>query len=292
MGGYFLADRAIHPLQRIIAATDRLRPSHLEERLQLRGVDDELDQLASKINHFLDQIADHLTMHRQFLADAAHELRSPLAAIQSSVDVTMQKPRSREDYEELLYNIDEECHRLGQLVNQLLELAASDAGVVAIHREPVRLDLLVTQSVNMFEAVAEERGLTLRCTAEAPLIADGDPQQLRQLTTNLIDNAIKFTPHGGTVSVHMERDTDPARIRLTVQDSGIGMSRADLPRVFDRFYRADKSRERSSSIRGSGLGLSICQSIVAGHHGTITVQSEPGCGAKFIVTLPSTNGRA
>lgn len=285
LGGFFLASRAIEPLQRIITTTERLRPSHLDERLTIRGVEDELDQLAHKINQFLDQIADHLTMHREFLANAAHELRSPLAAIQSSVEVTLQKPRSREDYEELLYSIDDECHHLGQLVNQLLVLAASEAGVLEVRREPVRLDMLVRQAGDMFEAVADERGLTLDYWANEPVVVDADPHQMRQVVTNLIDNAIKFTPRGGRVEVRLD-GSDRRQVRLTVSDTGIGISPIDLPRIFDRFFRADKSRQRGTEIQGSGLGLSICQSIVTAHRGTINVKSEPGKGTTFEVLLP------
>lgn len=289
VGGYFLANRAIEPLQKIITTTERLRPSHLEERLTIRGVDDELDQLAHKINDFLDQIADHLTKHREFLANAAHELRSPLAAIQSSVDVMLQKPRTSEEYQELLVSIEEQCHHLTLLVNQVLELAASDAGVSARVSLPVRLDELARQSCDMFEAVAEERGLKLALDANSPVTVLGDSSQLRQLLTNLIDNAIKFTPNGGEVRVRVESDRDRQQALLAVEDTGIGMSTADLPRIFDRFYRADKSRHRGADTRGSGLGLSICRSIVQGHRGHVDVQSAPDRGTTLRVTLPLAN---
>lgn len=286
LGGFFLANRAIDPLQRIITTTERLKPSRMEDRLVLRGVGDELDQLAYKINQFLDQIAEHLTKHREFLANAAHELRSPLTAIQSSVEVTLQRTRSSEDYQELLISIDEQCHHLGQLVNQVLELATSDAGVLEAHREPVRIDAIAQQACEMFEAVAEERGQKLECQTASPVTINGDPSQLRQLVTNLLDNAIKFTPHGGKISVDLKLDCSAQNALLTVSDSGIGMAPEDLPRIFDRFYRADKSRQRGSEIRGSGLGLSICHSIIRGHQGNIEVRSEPNRGTTFIVSLP------
>lgn len=287
LGGFFLANRAIDPLQKIISTTERLRPSHLEERLTIRGVDDELDQLAQKINQFLDQIADHLMKHREFLANAAHELRSPLAAIQSAVDVTLQQPRSSEDYQELLFSIEEQCHFLGQLVNQVLELAASDAGVVEAKKLPVRLDAVLKQACEMFEAVADERGIKLEHHAAQPVTARGDPQQLRQLMTNLIDNAIKFTPRGGTIRLALRESPDRQQVELTVQDTGVGISARDLPRIFDRFYRADKSRQRGTDDRGSGLGLSICQAIVQGHQGALSVQSELGQGSTFQILLPA-----
>ncbi len=287
LGGSFLANRAIDPLQRIITTTERLRPSHLEERLAIRGVDDELDQLAHKINQFLDQIADHLMKHREFLANAAHELRSPLAAIQSSVDVTLQKSRSPEEYQELLYSIEEECHRLGQLVNQVLELATSDAGVIEPRRVAVRFDEVIRQACEMFQAAAEERGVNLHHDIASHVTILGDPQQLRQLITNLIDNAIKFTPHEGQVTVTLKAPADNQSVRLIVEDTGIGVGANDLPRIFDRFYRADKSRQRGNGVQGSGLGLAICQAIVHAHHGQILVDSQLGVGTRFTVVLPS-----
>ena len=287
LGGLMMAGRAVEPLQRIIRTTERLRPSHLDERLEVRGIGDELDQLATKINTFLDQIAEHLEKNREFVANAAHELRSPLAAIQSSVEVTLEKPRTPGEYEETLFQLNDECRHLGQLVNQLLQLAQSEAGGADPRRESVPLHELIDKTVEMFGPVAEERGVTLRADGVEALAVPGNPSQLRQLLTNLVDNAIKFTPANGSVSIGWQRAPDPDFISLTVADTGIGIPPESISRVFDRFYQVDKARQRGVEARGNGLGLSICQSIVHAHKGMMTVESHLGQGTTFTVTLPA-----
>ena len=290
LGGLLLAERAIEPLQQIIHTTERLRPSHLDERLHVRGVGDELDQLATKINTFLDVIALHLQKNRDFVANAAHELRSPLTAIQSLVEVTLDKYRSPEEYEELLFQINDECRHLAQVVNQLLQLTQSEANAADTRQERIQMDELVTRALEMFEPVAEERQVSLSSSL-AELYVTGNPREMRQLLTNLIDNAIKFTPPGGNVDVSLARDNNQ-QVRLVVRDTGIGIPTDAISRVFDRFYQVDKSRQRGLETRGNGLGLSICQAIVLAHSGTITVESKLGEGTSFIVKLPLTRSVA
>lgn len=286
LGGFLLADRAIAPVQQIIATTERLRPSQLDERLEIRGVGDELDQLAVKINHFLDEIADHLRRKRDFVANAAHELRSPVTAIQSSVEVALQHARTTEEYEDLLYLISDECRHLGQLVGQLLQLAEAQSEVLRVSFAPVRLDEMVHRTVEMFAPVAEERGVTLSEQAPQPVSILGNSQQLRQLVTNLVDNAVKFTPAGGRVQVIVTADAKSHRGQLAVVDTGIGISQEHLPRIFERFYQVSPARVRGAESRGNGLGLSICQAIIDQHHGTIDVSSTPDQGTTFTITFP------
>lgn len=286
IGGLILSDRAIDPLQRLIRTTERLRPSHLEERLELRGVGDELDQLAGKINIFLDEIAEHLQKNREFVANAAHDLRSPLAAIQSLVEVTVEKHRSVEEYEELLFQINDEVHYLGQLVNQLLLLAETESLADDIPMQPVQLSEIISKTIEMFEPVAEERGVTLQKKIEHDVFVRGIPRQLRQVLTNLVDNAIKFTNKGGVVTVELNLDAKLGFGKVVVQDTGVGIPPDSVSRVFDRFYQVDKARQRYGEKRGSGLGLSICQSIVNVHRGTICVTSELGKGTTFTISLP------
>ncbi|WP_020473965.1 sensor histidine kinase [Zavarzinella formosa] len=282
VGGYLLAHRATRPLVEINHTTSRLRPSHLEERLPVRGTGDELDQLAETINGFLDRIGDYLGRHRDLVANAAHELRSPLAAIRSSAEVALNQDRSVEDYKELLGVVVEEASRLGSLVQQLLLLAESDANRLEHKQEPVPMDRLVRRCAEMFEGVAEAQGITL--TADiSPATAKGDADHLRQVILNLLDNAIKFTPAGGKIRLRVWRNE--GEVIVEVADSGIGIPAAHQERVFERFYRSDKSRERPQS-GGSGLGLSICQAIISAHGGSIHLTSVPGEGTTLWVHLP------
>jgi heavy metal sensor kinase len=285
-GGYLLTDRALRPVARIIRLARRMRPSKLDERLPIRATGDELDQLSTTINHLLDRIADYLMRHREFIANAAHELRSPLAAIQSSAEVCLTSDRSVEDYKELLYGIVEQCRHLGILVNQLLLLAESDSSQPFAADERVPLDHVVEKSVDMFRAAAEERGIGLEASYLPTLEVPGNTFRIRQVVNNLIDNAIKFTPPGGQVRVDLHKDASEHYALLRVSDTGVGISPVDLPHIFERFYQVDRSRQREKQARGNGLGLAICQAIVSSHGGRIEVRSKLGEGSTFIVMLP------
>jgi len=291
LSGYWLAGRATRPLARIITTAARLRPSHMEERLPIRGTEDELDQLSVTINHFLDQLRDYLERNREFVANAAHELRSPLAAVQSSVEVALNTDRSVEEYQDMLCEIADQCGQLRVLVNQLLLLAEADTTDRAPEKRPVHFDRLVEKSVDMFRGAAEERGITLRAELAQNLVVYGNGDRLRQVINNLIDNSLKFSPRGGQVLVTLQYELAHQQIVLKVADTGMGISPEDLPHVFDRFYRGDKSRQRENLTHGNGLGLSICQSIVVAHGGTIRAESMPGRGTTLVVTLPAVAGR-
>lgn len=285
IGGYWLAGRAMQPMAWIIRTTARLRPTHLEERLPIRGTGDELDRLSETINRFLDQIAAYLARHREFVANAAHELRSPLAAIRSSVDVTLNASRTPEEYQELLGEISDECERLSRLVNQLLLLAEIDGGPGG-QRECVRLDRLVEKSLEMFRGVADERDVAIVARLTDCGTVLGDAARLRQVVNNLLDNAIKFTQAGGRVEVSLRSDARAGMILLEVSDNGPGISADELPHVFERFFRGDKARRRGGESSGSGLGLSICRAIVESHGGMIEIASSPQEGTRVKVMLP------
>lgn len=285
VGGYWLAGRATRPLNQIILTAANLRPSNLAQRLPVSGVGDELDQLSTTINGLLDRIAVYLQRNREFVANAAHELRSPLAAIQSSVEVTLNSDRSVAEYEELLYAIIDECARLTVLVNQLLMLAENDAREALRSGELVELDAVVRRAADMFLGVADERKIELQLDVDSPITVAGDPRRLRQVVNNLIDNSLNYSRPGDRVRVDLHRDPETHDARLTVADNGIGIPHDELPHIFERFYQVDKSRRRDKG--GSGLGLSICQAIVTAHGGQIEARSEVGQGTTLIVTLPA-----
>lgn len=287
LGGYWLAGRATRPIAHIIDTTNRLHPSSLDERLPLRGTGDELDRLSATINGFLDRIGRYLEQNREFTANAAHELRSPLAAIQSSLEVALNSDRGIEEYKEVLAEILDECGRLRILVNQLLLLAESDAGRLQVASEPVELDVVVRKACDMFQGVAEVADVDLRIVGLGHARVAGDAGRLRQVVNNLIDNALKFTRAGGKVEVRLVRHPADATVRLSVRDTGSGISADDLPHIFDRFYRGDKTRQHERPTRGTGLGLAICRSIVEAHSGRLEVTSVVDQGTTITVILPS-----
>jgi signal transduction histidine kinase len=180
----------------------------------------------------------------------------------------------------------DECSALEMLVNQLLLLAETEADALKIHGERVRLDELVQQSVGMFEGVADYKGIALRAEVSAEAAVEGNRHHLRQVLNNLIDNAIKFTPQDGRITVELDRDDVKNLAILRVRDSGQGIAADDLPHVFERFFRSDRSRPREGETRGTGLGLSICEAVVKSHGGRISVTSDPGKGATFTVSMP------
>ncbi len=291
LSGYFLAGRATQPINQIISTAARLQPKNLEERLPIRGSGDELDQLSRTINGMLDRIAAYIESHRHFIANAAHELRSPLAAIRSSVDVALDRLRTPDEYAALLTDVAEECARLTNLVNRLLLLAEGETGRFALRAQSARLDKIVRESVDMFEAVADSQGKELKLLGLATALVPGEEYHLRQVVRHLLDNAIKFTLAPGRITVDLAADPKTNEVVLRVSDNGIGIAAEDLPRIFERFYRADKARLREGGATGSGLGLAICHAVVSGLNGTIQVQSQPGKGSTFTVHLPLDGGQ-
>ncbi|MGE0373887.1 MAG: sensor histidine kinase [Planctomycetaceae bacterium] len=284
--GFWLAGRAARTIGEITKTASRLRPSHLEERLPIQGSGDELDQLAHTINGLLDRIAEDLAQKRDFLANAAHELRTPLAAIHSSVEVALTADRTQEEYQDLLVEIIDQGASLETLVNQLLLISESEAERIKMDQAPVLFHDTVRRAAEMFAGVAESRDVSLVIQIANHVTVQGHPHLLRQLVNNLLDNAIKYTPAGGTVTVRLALGAARQAV-LTVDDTGIGIAQSDVPRVFDRFFRADASRSRLSDVTGTGLGLSICQAVAAAHRAHIGCESTLHHGSRFTVEFPS-----
>ena len=284
LAGYWLAGRATRPVAAILATAERLRPTRLGDRLAVSGAGDELDRLSITINRLLDQVAAHVDRQERFVADAAHELRGPLTAIQSSLEVAVSQDRSSAEHRETLIDVLEVAQDLSKLTNDLLLLAESGEASVPQVREAVDLAGVAAQAVEMFAGVAEEGGVALRFTPRGRPLVAGDAGRLRRVVGNLLDNALRFTPPDGLVTVTVAED-GAAGGSVTVQDTGSGIAPHDLERIFDRFWMLDPARSRAESRRSGGLGLPICKSVVEGCGGSIAVASRPGAGTTVTVRL-------
>ncbi len=284
--GYAMARRATEPIAAINRIVPTLQPRRLSDRLPTYQTGDELDVLSGQINELLDRIAAYVERNQTFTANAAHELRSPLAAIQNSVEVSLNDERTIPEYQEILETVVTECSQLRLLVNQLLLLAENDSETAQASFEPVSMAEIVRRSVAMFRDTAEERGVTLLTPQLDNCYVQGDPKRLRQVVNNLIDNGMKFNRPGGNITLTVTQLPDEATVQLRVSDTGRGIPAEDLPYLFDRFYRGDKSHSREHTP-GNGLGLSICQSIIQAHLGQIEVKSTLGVGTTFDVILRS-----
>jgi heavy metal sensor kinase len=284
VGGSILSHQALRPVGESVRAARCLNPEDLSARLPLTGAGDELDQLAAAFNGLLDRLAAYHDQVIRFTADASHELRSPLGAMRAAIEVALQRPRKPEEYRRVLASLGEQCERLTTLINALLLLARADAGELEIERQPIDLAAIASEVVEMFEPLAEERGVRLTAEVPGPVSIQGDPSRIRQLVTNLVDNAIRFSEPGGSVTVRVEAFDAAGRlswVALSVIDTGVGIPADHLPHIFERFYRVDAARAPG----GCGLGLSICRWIVEAHGGYIHVRSAPGEGTSFTVTL-------
>jgi heavy metal sensor kinase len=281
-GGLFLAGRALDPIDRITRAAAAIGADDLSRRLNFRGTRDEIGRLAATFDRMLDRLDQAFRRQRQFTADASHELRTPLTMLASQIDVALERKRSSAEYERLLRSLREDAARMTQLVSELLTLARADAGQQVLTREELDLSELVRSVVPAMQPLAVQRGLRLTEDIQAVATVSGDQTRLTQLVINLVDNALRYTPQGGTVSVSVGSDREWAVLR--VHDTGVGIAAEHLPHLFERFYRADPARARADG--GAGLGLAIAQWVTQAHGGQISVDSELGRGSTFTVRLP------
>ncbi len=287
-GGYLLARQALAPVDRMAASADEITASQLDRRLHAPNPNDELGRLARTLNGMIGRLERSFEEVRRFTADAAHELRTPLAILRNEAEVALRVPRDSEQYRDCLEDMLEEIEHLSRLSEELLLLFREDAGLGAHAKEVVRLDQLVCEIADHLRVLAAEAEQELTVEASLPCQVLGNGAQLRRLVFSLADNAIKFTPPGGRILLRVECQKGQARI--IVVDTGIGIAPEHLPRIFDRFYRVDSARSRRTG--GNGLGLSICRSIAESHDGSVEVESAPGKGTKVTVTMPGTTGHS
>jgi len=283
LGSYWLAARAFAPIQRLAATARAIKAGDLRSRVTVPTARDEVQYLALTLNEMIDSLDQAFSHQRRFVADASHELRTPVAVIRNKTDVALLGASTQQDYVTVLQGINAEAERLGNLISDLLALARGDEGRTQFERESVRLDLLAGAVAANGEPLAAERAITLEVQAPRPVTILGDEARLIQVVMNLLENAVRYTHPGGRVTVVVEARKNQAR--LAVRDTGIGIEPEHLPHIFERFYRADPAR-RHRGGSSSGLGLSIVEWVVRAHGGAVAVESQLGQGSCFTVTLP------
>ena len=280
-GGWWLAGRAIRPIDQISAAASRISAGNLSERIDVAEADNELGRLAGVLNTTFARLEAAFAQQAQFTADASHDLRTPLTVIISEAQTALARERSAVEYRETLEGCLVTAQQMRRLTESLLELARFDAGQESMRREPFDLAQVARECVELVRPLAARRKIEFDCDL-APVQCLGDAERLSQVVTNLLTNAIQFNREQGEIRVSLEANGSSAQFQ--VADSGVGITAEDLPHIFERFYRADKSRSRAEGR--NGLGLAICKAIVDAHGGSIEVASQVGSGSTFTVKLP------
>lgn len=285
IGSYFLAVRSFAPVEKMTSIARRIEAvGDLHERVPVPHTSDELQKLALTFNEMIERLEKSFSRQRRFVADASHELRTPVAAIRSMTDVTLASSAalSPDEYRVVLHDVNAEAERLGHLISDLLLLVRVDENKMPFEREAVRIDRLVADVAATMEPLATEKNIGLSVEANEPATVLGDEARLIQAIMNLVDNAVNYTNAGGNIVLKVYSKGDS--VYISVSDSGIGIGKEHLEHIFERFYRVDPARARAAG--GTGLGLSIVDWVVVAHGGTISVVSEPGQGTTFTVRLP------
>jgi heavy metal sensor kinase len=286
-GGYWLSRRALAPVDQITRAAQDINSNSLAKRLDIRQTGDELQRLSETLNSMLGRLESSFNRITQFTADASHELRTPLALMRTTTEVSLRTSQTVADYREAQQEVLAELEKTSSLVEKLMLLARADAGVETLQHAPVNLAECLRDACKDGKVLAAAKQLTFTEGIESSeLIVEGDSHALHRLFLILIDNAVKYTPSGGSITVGLKR-TDASAV-AEFRDTGIGISADDLPNIFERFYRADKARSRE--FGGVGLGLSIARWVAEAHRGSIEVQRTPGSGSVFRVRLPLLQG--
>ena len=283
-GGFFLARKSLAPIASMNYQTKRISAESLSARLEVKNPRDELGRLAATINDLLSRLENSFEEQQRFIADASHELRTPLAVLRGETEVALGKTRTVEEYQQSLLLIKEESERLSRIVEDLFILARQPVDApAALIKEHVSLNEAVRACTRAAQVLAKRKGVKLNLQSNsASLALHGDAELIKRMILNLLDNAVKYTPEGGEISVGLFRQNGNAEI--VVHDTGIGIPEKHQRRVFDRFYRVDKARSRA--LGSAGLGLSIVSWIVEAHEGQIKIESAPGRGSTFRVQLP------
>jgi len=279
--GWFMARRALAGVEAVTRTARQISEGSLKQRVPVKKYQDEIDQLAITFNQMLDRIQALVTGIREMSDNIAHDLKSPITRIRGISEVNLTTGASDKDYETMAASTIEECDRLLDMINTMLVISKTEAGVNKLDTQEMDIGAVVRDACELFRAPAEDKDLRLVCDVPGNFSISGDNRLIQRMIANLLDNAIKYTPAGGSIEMTVNTVNDAATI--TVKDTGVGISEKDIPRIFERFYRCDPSRSEA----GIGLGLSFARAIARAHGGDITVTSIPDQGSTFTVTLPN-----
>jgi len=277
VGGFVLVRRALRPVEQIARKAEAITQHNLSERLPVVQTGDELERLSISLNHMINRLEGSIESSKRFVADASHEMRTPLTVLRGELEGLAQDEKLRPQTRETLGSMLEEVDRLVEVVEGLLALSRLDAGEARAEWVSFDLAELAASTADQMALLAEDKSITVVCESSPDVIIEGDRARMKQVVVNLLDNAIKYTPNGGKIRLRIMREGDQAV--LEIADEGVGIPQEALPHVFKRFYRVDGSRSRDQG--GAGLGLSIVESICTAHGAQVEVTSTLGKGSRF-----------
>jgi heavy metal sensor kinase len=277
--GWFMARRALSGVEEVTETAIQVTDGLFDKRVRIKGHGEELDRLATAFNTMLEKLHTLITDIKETNDNIAHDLRSPVTRIRGVAETTLMSSRSDKEYEAMAGSIIEECDGLLTMINTMLYISQAEAGVSKLDFSNVDLSQIISEACELFQPIAEDKAIKIIHKREMTIMR-ADKEKIQRVVANLLDNALKYTPEKGVITFTVAQDQD--KVKVTVEDTGIGISAEDLPKVFNRFYRCDSSR----TLQGVGLGLSLAKAIIQAHHGEITLSSEPGKGSIFTFILP------
>lgn len=282
VAGWFMARRALTGVEEVTQTAIQVSDGKFDKRVRVTGHGEEIDRLASTFNNMLEKLQILITDIKEINDNVAHDLRSPVTRIRGIAETTLLASEGDPELEAMAGSIIEECDGLLVMINTMLDISEAEAGVSKLNISDVDLSKIIYEACELFQPVAEDKNIDIMHELDANVSIKADKEKIQRLIANLLDNALKYTPPNGTITFAVKQDQN--EVIITITDTGIGISEKDIPKIFNRFYRCDRSR----SLQGIGLGLSLARAIVMVHHGAINVSSELNRGSAFTVSLPRT----